>query len=153
MALLGLLMWLATAVCLVQDVWDVCWASDNSDLLAVMEKGRMVVLRGTEAEEPVNSSAWLAGFCDLKVCVWCRGDARKAWGCWAHQLPPQHPTTFCAAADSMEQKACARVSYRMHGPVIADTAQYVCVCVCVLCRCMQCCWMTSCSSHIRLNSA
>ena len=54
----------------VQDVWDMCWASDNPELLAIMEKGRMVVLRGSEAEEPVTSSAWLAGFSDLQVSTW-----------------------------------------------------------------------------------
>lgn len=54
--------------CTLQDVWDLCWASDNPDLLAVMEKGKLVVLRGTDAEEPVVSSAWLAGFSDLQVC-------------------------------------------------------------------------------------
>jgi hypothetical protein len=32
-----------------------------------MEKGKLVVLRGTDAEEPVPSSAWLAGFSDLQV--------------------------------------------------------------------------------------
>lgn len=46
-----------------------CWASDNPELLAIMEKGRMVVFRGTEAEEPVVSSAWLAGFKDLQVSL------------------------------------------------------------------------------------
>ncbi|KAF6259424.1 intraflagellar transport protein [Scenedesmus sp. NREL 46B-D3] len=50
-----------------KDVWDLCWASDNSELLALMEKGRMYVLRGSEPEEPVNSSACLAGFSDLQV--------------------------------------------------------------------------------------
>lgn len=57
----------AVLVCVLQDVWDLCWATDNPELLAIMEKGRMVVLRGTEAEEPVTSSAWLAGFSDLQV--------------------------------------------------------------------------------------
>jgi WD repeat-containing protein 35 len=51
----------------LQDVWDLCWASDNPELLALMEKGRMYVLRGTDPEEPVNSSACLAGFSDLQV--------------------------------------------------------------------------------------
>lgn len=53
--------------CVLQDVWDMCWATDNPELLAVMEKGRLVVLRGSDAEEPVISSAWLAGFSDLQV--------------------------------------------------------------------------------------
>lgn len=53
----------------LQDVWDVCWASDDPEALAVMEKGRLVVLRGSEADEPISSSAWLAGFADLQVCA------------------------------------------------------------------------------------
>lgn len=57
---------------MLQDVWDLCWATDNPELLAIMEKGRLIVLRGTDAEEPVNSSAWLAGFSDLQVGdTWC----------------------------------------------------------------------------------
>lgn len=50
-----------------QDVWDMCWAADNPELLAIMEKGRMYVLRGMDPEEPVNSSASLAAFSDLQV--------------------------------------------------------------------------------------
>lgn len=61
--------------CPLQDVWDLCWASDNPDLLAVMEKGKLVVLRGTDADDPVASSAWLAGFSDLQV--------RVRHGCWS----------------------------------------------------------------------
>lgn len=50
-----------------QDVWDLCWASDNPELLAVMEKGRLVMLKGGEGEEPITCSAWLAAFSDLQV--------------------------------------------------------------------------------------
>jgi hypothetical protein len=65
------LLWLTRCL---QDVWDLCWASDNPELLALMEKGRMYVLRGSDPEEPVNSSACLAGFSDLQVCsVLARG--------------------------------------------------------------------------------
>eukprot|EP00775_Hariotina_reticulata_P008215 gene8215-8407_t len=50
-----------------KDVWDLCWAEDNPELLAIMEKGRMYVLRGVDPEEPVTSSACLAEFKDLQV--------------------------------------------------------------------------------------
>jgi len=50
-----------------QDVWDVCWAEDNPELVALMEKGRMYVLRGGAPEEPVASSGYLAAFKDLEV--------------------------------------------------------------------------------------
>ncbi|KAF4666111.1 WD repeat domain 35 [Perkinsus chesapeaki] len=40
---------------------------DHSDLLAVMEKSRMYVLRGMEPEEPVASEAYIYGFTDLQI--------------------------------------------------------------------------------------
>jgi WD repeat-containing protein 35 len=61
----------------LQDVWDLCWAEDNPELLAIMEKGRMYVLRGMDPEEPVNSSACLAEFKDLQVC--CSGTINSTW--------------------------------------------------------------------------
>jgi hypothetical protein len=77
----------ALASCL-QDVWDMCWASDNPELLAIMEKGRLVVLRGSEAEEPITSSAWLAGFSDLQV------------GCSETWLNLLHCCKECTSMDS-----------------------------------------------------
>jgi WD repeat-containing protein 35 len=41
-----------------KDVWNMKWAEDNPEQLAIMEKTRMYVLRGTELEEPVLSSAY-----------------------------------------------------------------------------------------------
>jgi hypothetical protein len=38
-----------------------CWAGDNPDLCAIMEKGRMFIFRGLEPEEPITSNAVLAG--------------------------------------------------------------------------------------------
>jgi WD repeat-containing protein 35 len=35
-----------------KDVWDFRWANDDSNLLALSEKTRLIVLNGTEAEEP-----------------------------------------------------------------------------------------------------
>jgi hypothetical protein len=43
------------------------WAEDNPELIALMEKGRMYVLRGGAPEEPVASSSYLAAFKDLEV--------------------------------------------------------------------------------------
>jgi len=45
------------------------WADDNPNLLAVMEKGRMYILRGTEPEEPVACTAYLCSFHDLQVLL------------------------------------------------------------------------------------
>lgn len=50
-----------------RDVWDVRWAEDNDDLLCIMEKTKMTVMRGDVAEEPVISSGYLARFRDLEV--------------------------------------------------------------------------------------
>lgn len=50
-----------------QDVWDMRWADDNPDLVALMEKGRMYVLRSGAPEEPVASTGHLASFKDLEV--------------------------------------------------------------------------------------
>ncbi len=33
-----------------KEVWDIQWARDNPDLLAIMEKTRMYIIRGTEPE-------------------------------------------------------------------------------------------------------
>ena len=65
-----------------QDVWGMLWASDNPDLVALMEKGRMYVLRGGTPEEPVTSSGTLAAFNDLEV----RWGLGGAWLCSACAL-------------------------------------------------------------------
>lgn len=43
------------------------WADDNPELLAVMEKAKMYIFRGTDPEEPVNSTGYLCTFTDLEV--------------------------------------------------------------------------------------
>lgn len=50
-------------------VWSVLWSRDDADLCAVMEKAKLVVLRGEAPEEPVPSSAYLASFDELVVCA------------------------------------------------------------------------------------
>ncbi|XP_024366604.1 uncharacterized protein [Physcomitrium patens] len=50
-----------------KDVWNIKWADDNPNLLAVMEKARMYILRGTEPEEPVACTAYLCSFHDLQI--------------------------------------------------------------------------------------
>lgn len=53
-----------------KDVWNMKWADDNAELLAVMEKSRMYVLRGAEPEEPVSCTAYLCSFHELQVRSW-----------------------------------------------------------------------------------
>mmetsp|Transcript_25550 Transcript_25550/g.75022 ORF Transcript_25550/g.75022 Transcript_25550/m.75022 type:complete len:1200 (-) Transcript_25550:181-3780(-) len=50
-----------------KDAWDFKWSSDNPELFAMMEKTRMYIFRGLEAEEPVLSSAYLCAFADLEI--------------------------------------------------------------------------------------
>ncbi|CAG9463207.1 unnamed protein product [Pedinophyceae sp. YPF-701] len=50
-----------------RDVWDLKWAEDDPELLAVMEKAKLVVIRGNEAEEPAPSTSHLCAFRQLKV--------------------------------------------------------------------------------------
>ncbi|KAK9510816.1 hypothetical protein O3M35_005521 [Rhynocoris fuscipes] len=50
-----------------RDVWTMLWASDNPNLLAIMEKTRMYVIRGTDPEEPIMCSGYIATFQDLEI--------------------------------------------------------------------------------------
>mmetsp|Transcript_12201 Transcript_12201/g.31343 ORF Transcript_12201/g.31343 Transcript_12201/m.31343 type:complete len:1210 (-) Transcript_12201:196-3825(-) len=50
-----------------KDVWNMRWASDNPDLLAIMEKTRMYILRNLQPEEPVLSNAYICAFKDLQI--------------------------------------------------------------------------------------
>lgn len=50
-----------------KDAWDMCWSDDNPELFAMTEKTRMYVFRRMQPEEPVSSSAYIAGFSDLKI--------------------------------------------------------------------------------------
>lgn len=50
-----------------KDVWAMVWASDNPQLLAIMEKTRMYVLRGIDPEEPILSAGYICSFQDLEI--------------------------------------------------------------------------------------
>lgn len=50
-----------------KDVWAICWAKDNPQLLAIMEKTRMYVLRGADPEEPISCSGYICSFGDLEI--------------------------------------------------------------------------------------
>lgn len=58
---------LATARIERKDVWAMCWAKDNPQLLAIMEKTRMYVLRGADPEEPISCSGYFCSFEDLEI--------------------------------------------------------------------------------------
>lgn len=50
-----------------KDVWTMCWAKDNPQLLAIMEKTRMYVFRGADPEEPISCSGYICSFEDLEI--------------------------------------------------------------------------------------
>ena len=50
-----------------KDVWHMMWASDNSEMFLTMEKLRMYIFRGTDPEEPVQSSSIPMQFENLEV--------------------------------------------------------------------------------------
>lgn len=45
-----------------RDVWTMKWASADPELLAIMEKTRMYVIRGLNPEEPISTAAYIASF-------------------------------------------------------------------------------------------
>lgn len=108
-----------------------CWAADNPELLALMEKGRLLVLRGEEAEEPVPSTACLAAFSDLQVRArWQRCFRRGGSG-------------GCASLAAAQQRLDVRGSHALHAPA----ARPAWLPPHLLHRCVACSWMTSCSSQ------
>ena len=52
-----------------RDVWDMKWADDDDNMLAVMEKTKMVVIVGENVDEPAVSSGYIASFSNLEIKV------------------------------------------------------------------------------------
>ncbi|KAG5677812.1 hypothetical protein PVAND_007539 [Polypedilum vanderplanki] len=50
-----------------KDVWSICWAKDNPQLLAVMEKTRMYIFKNDDPEEPISSCGYICNFEDLEI--------------------------------------------------------------------------------------
>ncbi|CAJ0945040.1 unnamed protein product, partial [Mesorhabditis belari] len=50
-----------------RDVWNLKWDHEKDDTMAVMEKTRLIVIRGKDTEEPVVSSGYIASFKGLTV--------------------------------------------------------------------------------------
>uniref|UniRef100_H2ZPD4 WD repeat-containing protein 35 n=1 Tax=Ciona savignyi TaxID=51511 RepID=H2ZPD4_CIOSA len=50
-----------------KDTWDMKWADDNPELIAIMEKTRMYVFRGLDPEEPLQCSGYICDFSDLEI--------------------------------------------------------------------------------------
>ena len=52
-----------------QGVWDLRWADDSAELLAIIERDTLYILRSGRPEEPVPTAARLCAFADLQVTV------------------------------------------------------------------------------------
>ena len=50
-----------------RDVWDMKWAEDNDDMVCVMEKTKLQVIRGETTEDPITSSGHICRFKDLEI--------------------------------------------------------------------------------------
>uniref|UniRef100_UPI00358FD466 WD repeat-containing protein 35 isoform X2 n=1 Tax=Myxine glutinosa TaxID=7769 RepID=UPI00358FD466 len=50
-----------------KDVWDVCWASDDPEFFAAMERTWMYVFRNLDPEEPILTSGYICGFEHLEI--------------------------------------------------------------------------------------
>ena len=50
-------------------MWDLRWAEDSAELLAVSEREALYILRSGRPEEPVPAAARLCAFSDLQVTV------------------------------------------------------------------------------------
>ncbi|CAD5229090.1 unnamed protein product [Bursaphelenchus okinawaensis] len=50
-----------------KDVWGVIWDKNREDTLVCMEKQKVLVIHGTETEDPVNNTGYLCDFTDLMV--------------------------------------------------------------------------------------
>ncbi|VDK78943.1 unnamed protein product [Dibothriocephalus latus] len=50
-----------------KDVWDLKFSEDDSKMFVAMEKTKMFIFHGVEAEPAVQTSAYIAGFRDLEV--------------------------------------------------------------------------------------
>jgi WD repeat-containing protein 35 len=50
-----------------QKLIESCWAEDNSEALAVMEKTKLVIINHETAEEPITANGYLCRFHDFEV--------------------------------------------------------------------------------------
>ncbi|CAD5234713.1 unnamed protein product [Bursaphelenchus xylophilus] len=50
-----------------KDVWGVIWDKDREDTLVCMEKQKVIVIHGTDTEDPVQNTGYLCDFTDLTV--------------------------------------------------------------------------------------
>lgn len=68
-----------------KDVWDMRWAVDNDEMIAIMEKTKLIVYKHDVAEDPVVASAYIARFKDLEVRGVCLDELLTA---------PEHPKRY-----------------------------------------------------------
>eukprot|EP00049_Salpingoeca_infusionum_P026788 m.27924 g.27924 ORF g.27924 m.27924 type:complete len:1165 (+) comp8999_c0_seq1:165-3659(+) len=72
-----------------KDVWDLCWADDNPELFAMMERNYMYIFRDLDPEEPIASTSYICNFSSLQV---------ESVNLDTIMKDPDHPTRECYAA-------------------------------------------------------
>ncbi|EFJ27981.1 hypothetical protein SELMODRAFT_449576, partial [Selaginella moellendorffii] len=95
-------------------VWNMKWADDNPDLIVIMERSRMYVLRGTELEEPVSCNAYFCSFHNLQVLAIRLDDVMQQ---------PEQPTR--AHIFSYETKSLRDTHQILQAVEIKDAYSYV----------------------------
>lgn len=50
-----------------REIWGVIWDKDRDDTLVCMEKQKVIMVHGTDSEEPIHNTGYLCGFTDLTV--------------------------------------------------------------------------------------
>ncbi|XP_024530250.1 WD repeat-containing protein 35-like [Selaginella moellendorffii] len=95
-------------------VWNMKWADDNPDLIVIMERSRMYVLRGTELEEPVSCNAYFCSFHNLQVLAIRLDDVMQQ---------PEQPTR--AHIFSYETKSLRDTHQILQAVEIQDAYSYV----------------------------
>jgi WD repeat-containing protein 35 len=98
-----------------RDAWDMVWAKDNPELMAMMEKSRMYIYRGLQPEEPVVSSGYLCEFKDLSLTVALLDDVFAA--------VPDPPAADCIL--HMETKSLRDSRDILEKVGIADAAVFI----------------------------
>lgn len=109
----------------LQDVWDMRWAADNADLLAVCEKSRLLILNSStlEREEPVFSNGNICSFEQLRVKTllmdslivdtMANGGAKKSMDSYIDHVESQ---SIRELKDIMAESLPDAVNYILQGP-------------------------------------
>nr|XP_054760120.1 WD repeat-containing protein 35-like [Lytechinus pictus] len=97
-----------------KDVWDMRWAEDNAELIAMMEKTRMYIFRNLDPEEPIVSSGYICLFEDLQIKSVLLDEVMK---------DPEHPGKECMV--ELDIKSLRDTCDLLEKVGIEDAAQFI----------------------------